>query len=485
MPERPSIPADIQREILHEAADRCAVCGTPLPLERAHIIPWHKSKQHKAEDLICLCANCHERADKEAWGEKRLRDYKKRPWVERNFERASSPTEPRAQVELLINMELPQFDERQKLMLQTHLAYLLKIEADNVRIISVRESNSVTVTVELPDKSAQKLLDAYKNKDPELQAQLASFGLIRMWSRFFRDRTAKWVSYAALLIAVLTFLFGITVSKYIGVTVTSFIGNIFEAQKTNPTLIEGIIALLNIALALFVLLEIRILHPIKTADNNTPASTSFRQLLFGWQCLWLTWILFYVCLAVQWLSLSNEITNIVRPLIEGLNVINGFFFYYLFFVLDQPSVSTDKEPNRAKAFRRNCLLTLLVGLILFLTVEVLSPLLLKIWGQNVLWQKIVPAYIAVGMAFFVGRLDSHYLRLPRVILAPLYLYAMLQLYWTRYPGTKSQEINGEPIAIFGLALILKFVVFLTISKLIRHESFRKYFVVADKGLSEK
>ena len=87
MPNRPNIPAEIERQILIESGHRCAVCGASCPLERAHIVPWHKSKVHKAEDLICLCANCHERADQEKWGEKTLREYKCRPWVLRQNER--------------------------------------------------------------------------------------------------------------------------------------------------------------------------------------------------------------------------------------------------------------------------------------------------------------------------------------------------------------------------------------------------------------
>ncbi|MBN1491551.1 MAG: HNH endonuclease, partial [Phycisphaerae bacterium] len=81
MAKRPAIPAEIQRQVLTEAGHRCAVCGESCPLERAHIIPWHKSKQHRAEDLICLCANCHQRADTEGWGEKTLRRWKENPWA--------------------------------------------------------------------------------------------------------------------------------------------------------------------------------------------------------------------------------------------------------------------------------------------------------------------------------------------------------------------------------------------------------------------
>ena len=98
MSERPSIPAEVVREILVESGHRCAVCGAGLPLERAHIIPWHKSRMHRAEDLICLCANCHQRADLEGWSEKTLREYKLRPWVVR----ASRMPESTRTVELRI-----------------------------------------------------------------------------------------------------------------------------------------------------------------------------------------------------------------------------------------------------------------------------------------------------------------------------------------------------------------------------------------------
>lgn len=82
MPQnRPRIPADVERQVLIEAGHRCAVCGSELPLERAHIIAWSRSKDHSAANLLCLCANCHGRADTEKWGEETLRQYKQRPWV--------------------------------------------------------------------------------------------------------------------------------------------------------------------------------------------------------------------------------------------------------------------------------------------------------------------------------------------------------------------------------------------------------------------
>ena len=85
MPEnRPSIPIKTQRAIFVEAGHRCACCGIPFPLERAHIIPWSKSQDHSSKNLICLCANCHEMADRD-WDAKTFFAYKANPWVNRQF----------------------------------------------------------------------------------------------------------------------------------------------------------------------------------------------------------------------------------------------------------------------------------------------------------------------------------------------------------------------------------------------------------------
>lgn len=81
MASRPAIPEATKRKVLLESRHRCAVCGKEAALELAHIVPWFKSKSHEAENLICLCAICHTRADSEKWGKKALEDYKHRPWI--------------------------------------------------------------------------------------------------------------------------------------------------------------------------------------------------------------------------------------------------------------------------------------------------------------------------------------------------------------------------------------------------------------------
>src|SRR5438105_8207106 len=90
---RPAIPIAVRREVLLEARHHCAACCNPLPLQQAHVIPWHESHEHSVANLVALCANCHSRADRERWGAKALREYKKNPCILARKSNAPEPSE--------------------------------------------------------------------------------------------------------------------------------------------------------------------------------------------------------------------------------------------------------------------------------------------------------------------------------------------------------------------------------------------------------
>jgi len=78
MPEsRPSIPAELKRAVLIEAGHRCAIpTCRQTTLNVHHIVPWEKVKEHTFENLIALCANCHQRVHNNEIDRKSLRIYK-------------------------------------------------------------------------------------------------------------------------------------------------------------------------------------------------------------------------------------------------------------------------------------------------------------------------------------------------------------------------------------------------------------------------
>ena len=74
---RPHIPKKLERRVQIEAGHRCAIHTCRYPhIEIHHIIPWAECEEHKYENLIALCRNCHARADKGEIDRKSLRIYK-------------------------------------------------------------------------------------------------------------------------------------------------------------------------------------------------------------------------------------------------------------------------------------------------------------------------------------------------------------------------------------------------------------------------
>src|ERR1700680_3608017 len=107
--ERPEIPAGIKRRLMIEFGHRCAACGEGTSLEKAHIIPWNESNEHSFENLLVLCAVCHQRSHDEDWDRLTLREYKRRPWVARYRNQCDSS--PRAIAEFQLNLAPDQFGE--------------------------------------------------------------------------------------------------------------------------------------------------------------------------------------------------------------------------------------------------------------------------------------------------------------------------------------------------------------------------------------
>lgn len=165
--KRPKIPEHIVRKILIESGHRCAVCGASCPLERAHIIPWSEVKEHVAENLIMLCANCHERADKEHWGEKVLGEYKARPWIVRNGHAEPSVSTPRKQVEVTLVLDWETYDENHEKLLIAGLSSFLRIPPDQIKV-RARKKGSVKLTLSIPASKADELIQSFAARDHDL-----------------------------------------------------------------------------------------------------------------------------------------------------------------------------------------------------------------------------------------------------------------------------------------------------------------------------
>jgi type I restriction enzyme, R subunit len=161
---RPQVPADIQRRLMVECGHRCACCGEATSLEKAHIIPWSAKQDHKAENLVVLCAVCHQRSHDEKWDRKTLHEYKKRPWVARY--RSQPDGSPPAIAEFQLDLFLDNFGTEERSRFLAAVSAALDICPKDAVILSIRPG-SVLVYVQLPAASVEAL-----KKDQEIQKSL-------------------------------------------------------------------------------------------------------------------------------------------------------------------------------------------------------------------------------------------------------------------------------------------------------------------------
>jgi len=157
MPDgRPTIPAETRRTLMVECGHRCSVCGEPVALEKAHIIPWHRSQEHRLVNLLVMCAVCHTRSEDEGWGEKTLREYKQQPWVAR-YRAKPAPSDCKSVAEFTFGLTEAGFaGEKDRLLVA--IAAALDICPKDVVVVSIRRG-SIVVGVQLPQEAVDRLGD--------------------------------------------------------------------------------------------------------------------------------------------------------------------------------------------------------------------------------------------------------------------------------------------------------------------------------------
>jgi type I restriction enzyme, R subunit len=177
MSSRPKIPVPVKRAVLTESCHRCAVCGFGLSIELAHIIPWFETHDHHAANLICLCANCHEMADKQKWKKKDFEVYKKNPWALRNNAPLPMSASQKAMVDFILARDAEDMDAARRVQLVQMVAAYAGVVVADVKLIAVTPSKSSLVRIELPREAAERIIRGFQSQDPRLASFLDEFAL--------------------------------------------------------------------------------------------------------------------------------------------------------------------------------------------------------------------------------------------------------------------------------------------------------------------
>jgi len=201
------------------------------------------------------------------------------------------------------------------------------------------------------------------------------------------------------------------------------------------------------------------------------ARRAFSQVLLGLGLLAGAWCQLYVWLFTIWAG-SDVLGAWARgpkglALADGWNTLASFAFFYLYLVLDLPSVRSAEDEQRGAPFRRSLAgigalcggvaLLALIGRHGWLGLERVGP-----FAGSLL--------AAVAMMYFFGKFDYRFMRVPRPWIAPLYLYVAIQTTWHEIaPGDGS---TAE--ALFLAALLLKAYLFALLCFWIRRRTLQRY-----------
>jgi hypothetical protein len=203
--------------------------------------------------------------------------------------------------------------------------------------------------------------------------------------------------------------------------------------------------------------------------DHAIARKSLAQFIAGWRWAWACWLMLYL-----WLWLHAGSGAQPDPIADILNCLTSFPLFWCFLVLDKPSIALPGDPERNAAFWRAVGTTWGIGAGVCLMAVAGR---LHIWGLNEFGLVFLGLYDGLAIAFLVGRFDSHWMKVPRWMLAPLYGYALIQMIYVFFFKLPAEW----QIYSYLVALLFKVCLFLVVTHLLHAGNLRQYLEAAEDG----
>jgi hypothetical protein len=193
------------------------------------------------------------------------------------------------------------------------------------------------------------------------------------------------------------------------------------------------------------------------------------QFIAGWRSAWGLWFALYA-----WLWALTALGRNPYPVADILNCLTAFPLFWCFFVLDKPSVPAPGQPDRNASFRKAVGVTWGIGVGVMLLAAAGR---MHLWGLTEFCLGFLGIYDGLAIAFLVGRFDSHWIRVPRWMLAPLYGYALIQMVYVFFFNLPAEW----QIYTYLVALLFKVCLFLVVTHLLHAGNLRVYLEAAEDG----
>ena len=277
----------------------------------------------------------------------------------------------------------------------------------------------------------------------------------------------NWVQLLQLLIG----LFGLLFSLYLShdkLPRLNFTRHLGVTPAPDPHLIVLHVAQAAFVLAVILVQRWQLQEMAERLRQSGPiARKTFQQFSNSWMSVWFMWLILYGWLCVRVTLGSSDWLDGVTDL---LDVSSSFAIWWCFLVLDRPSVNLQDKPQRDIPFRQAMQVAAAFGLVC--AVLAIAD---RLFGLGHLGLACVGLYSGLALACFTGRLGSHYIGMPRWMLLFLYLYAMLQVFYSFFDRIPPQWTWG----IFSSVLVLKVMFAFAGLDMLRYGGLDKYLNAAE------
>lgn len=345
--------------------------------------------------------------------------------------------------------------------------------ADQKLFDRLMEAEAVRQALSIPEerRRAGEVLDAWEQESREMPTPACAAAGTRLRSRpaaWWTDLLRSIISTAATAVSLRLCYAAITV---IGSALVLPQTRLAEAPAEEIPPVLAILHLVHAAVAAL-LLGIQFSPFLKpqasTAPDHPIARRCLAQFIAGWRWAWAAWLALYCWL---WTHASPGAPDVVA---DVLNCLTSFPLFWCFFVLDKPSVAVPGDPDRNASFRKA------IGTVWGIGAGVALLAVagrLHLWGLNEFGLVFVGIYDGLAIAFLVGRFDSHWMKVPRWMLAPLYGYALIQMIYVFF----FKLPPAWQVYTYLVALLFKVCLFLVVTHLLHAGNLRRYLEAAEDG----
>lgn len=187
----------------------------------------------------------------------------------------------------------------------------------------------------------------------------------------------------------------------------------------------------------------------QTADNTSLAAANVvrvtvRQFFYIWIMVWCAWLLYYIVDWYYWADFTDRQNYVLVANINGIKALLDFlgsaFMFSLYLVLNEYTVHIE---TRSKQRGINLLNNGIYILVLFFLCLLLystyasDPFNNHIYSLYI--KVILSAFSCISFALLLGKFNSHYLNVPRIMMMSLYCYAVAQAFSFLIGDAKSSE----------------------------------------------